>query len=220
MAEKGVCVVVGTGPGIGQAVAARFGREGYALGLIARRKDALGGFVDRLVAENINARAFPADAESANSLIDALKGVEYDLGAIDVLIYNAAVLKPGGPLDVGIEQLVREFRVNVGGALMCAQHVAIGMKNRKRGTLLFTGGGLALSPWAQMASLSIGKSGIRSLANTLHQDLKADGIRVGTVTVDGFVKPGAGALDPAAIAEQYWQLHEEAADAPFERVVR
>ena len=54
MAEKGVCVVVGTGPGIGQAVAARFGREGYALGLIARRKEALAGFVDGIVANNNN----------------------------------------------------------------------------------------------------------------------------------------------------------------------
>jgi len=220
-AEKGVCVVVGTGPGIGQAVAKRFGREGYALGLVARRKESLTGFVEGLTAAGINARGYPADAEQPNALIDALKAIEYDLGAIDVLIYNAAVLKPGGPLEVGIEQLVREFRVNVGGALVCAQHAAVGMKTRKRGSLLFTGGGLALAPWAQMSSLSIGKAGIRSLATTLHQDLKADGIRVATVTVDGLVKPGAGALDPTAIAETFWSLHQQPADGgEVERVVR
>ena len=220
-AEKGVCVVVGTGPGIGQAVAKRFGREGYALGLVARRKESLTGFVEGLTAAGVNARGYPADAEQPNALIDALKAIEYDLGAIDVLIYNAAVLKPGGPLEVGIEQLVREFRVNVGGALVCAQHAAVGMKTRKRGSLLFTGGGLALAPWAQMSSLSIGKAGIRSLATTLHQDLKADGVRVATVTVDGLVKPGAGALDPTAIADTFWALHEQpAASGELERVVR
>ena len=43
MASAGVCVVVGVGPGIGQAVARRFGREGYSLGLIARKKESLAG---------------------------------------------------------------------------------------------------------------------------------------------------------------------------------
>jgi short-subunit dehydrogenase len=220
MTTAGVCVVVGVGPGIGQAVAKRFGREGYALGLIARKKDSLTGFVEGLGAAKITARGYPADAEHAPSLVDALKAVEHDLGPIDVLIYNAAVLKPGGPLEVGIEQLVREFRVNVGGALVCAQHASAGMRHRHKGTILLTGGGLALSPWAQMSSLSIGKAGIRSLAHTLHQDLKKDGVRVATVTVNGLVKAGAGALDPAAISDVFWALHQQPAETgEVERVV-
>ena len=220
MASAGVCVVVGVGPGIGQAVARRFGREGYSLGLIARKKESLAGFVETLAATKIKAKGFPADAESAPSLGDALKAVEHDLGSIDVLIYNAAVAKPGGPLEVGIEQLVREFRVNVGGALVCAQHVAAGMRHRHQGTILFTGGGLALSPWSQMSSLSIGKAGLRSLAITLNQDLKKDGVRVGTVTVNGVVKAGSGALDPDAIADTFWELHQQPADSgEIERVV-
>lgn len=221
MANKGVCVVIGTGPGIGQAVAKRFAREGYALGLIARKVESLEGFVEGLKTTGAVAKGFPADAEQPTSLVDALSAIERELGPIDVLVYNAAVLKPGGPLEVGVEQLVREFRVNVGGALVASQHVVAGMKAQKRGTILFTGGGLALAPWAQMASLSIGKASIRSLANTLHQDLKADGIRVATVTVDGLVKPGAGSLDPTAIADVFFALHEQPVDSgEVERVVR
>jgi short-subunit dehydrogenase len=217
---KPVCVVVGVGPGIGKAVAMRFAVAGYSLGLIARKKEALSAFVDGLSAAGHTAKGFPADAEHAPSLKDALNAVEHDLGPIDVLVYNAAVLKPGGPLEVGIEQLVREFRVNVGGALVCAQHVATGMKQRKKGTILFTGGGLALEPWAQMSSLAIGKAGIRSLARTLHQDLKKDGVRVATVTVNGLVKAGAGALDPAAIAEVFFDLHRQPAETgEVERVI-
>lgn len=220
MTTKPVCVVVGVGPGIGQAVAQRFAAAGHQVALVARRKDSLQPFVDSLTAAGHTARAFPADAEHAPSLKDALVAVEHDLGPIDVLVYNAAVLKPGGPLEVSIEQLVREFRVNVGGALVCAQHVAQGMRHRKKGTILFTGGGLALEPWSQMASLGIGKAGIRSLAKTLHQDLKGDGVRVATVTVAGLVKAGAGALDPAAIAEVFFALHEQpAATGDVERVV-
>jgi short-subunit dehydrogenase len=220
MTTKPVCVVVGAGPGIGRAVAMRFAVAGYAVALIARKKEALQAFVDGIVAAGHSAKAFAADAEHAPSLKDALVAIEHDLGPIDALVYNAAVVKPGGPLEVGVEQLVREFRVNVGGALVCAQHTAIGMRQRKKGTILLTGGGLALEPWAQMSSLAIGKAGIRSLAKTLHQELKKDGVRVATVTVNGLVKPGAGALDPAAIADVFWDLHQQPVDSgEVERIV-
>ena len=116
---------------------------------------------------------------------------------------------------------MREFRVNVGGALVCAQQVVPAMKGKRAGTLLFTGGGLALDPWPQMASLAVGKAGIKNLAHTLHKELKADGIRVATVTVDGLVKPGAGPLDPTAIADVFFQLHEQPAESgDAERVVK
>lgn len=220
-AAKGVCVVVGVGPGIGQAVAKRFGRAGYQLGLIARRKEALDGFVEGLKVAGVDATAVPADAEHAPSLVDALTKIHNDIGPVDVLVYNAAVIKRGSPFDVGVEQLVREFRVNVGGALVAAQQVVPAMKAKKQGTLLFTGGGLALDPWPAMSSLAVGKAGIRNLALSLHKDLKTDGIRVATVTIDGLVKPGAGALDPQSIAEVFFALHEQpAASGDAERVIK
>jgi short-subunit dehydrogenase len=219
--SAGVCVVVGTGPGIGQAVAKRFGRAGYSLGLIARKKESLDGFVAGMKTVDVDAAAFVADAEHAPSLVDALTQVHNELGAVDVLVYNAAVLKRGSPFDIGVERLVREFRVNVGGALVCAQQVVPAMKAKKRGTILLTGGGLALDPWPAMASLAIGKAGLRNLALSLHKELKESGVRVATVTVDGLVKAGAGALDPAAIAEVFWSLHDQpAATGEPERVIK
>jgi NADP-dependent 3-hydroxy acid dehydrogenase YdfG len=220
MATKGVCVVVGVGPGIGQAVARRFGAAGHPVALVARRKDPLDAFARTLADDAITARAFVADVENAGSLKDALAAIEHDLGAVDVLVYNAAVLRPGSPFEVGVEQLVRDFRVNVGGALVAAQAVAGSMKQRRHGTILFTGGGLALDPWPQMTSLAVGKAGIRNLAHSLHKDLKPHGIRVATVTVAGLVQPGAGPLDPAAIADVFFALHEQPVDGgEVERVV-
>jgi NADP-dependent 3-hydroxy acid dehydrogenase YdfG len=220
MTGKGVCVVVGVGPGIGNAVARRFGAAGHPVAVLARKKDALDAFARTLAGEGIRAGAYVADAENPASLKDALAAVDHDHGVVDVLVYNAAVLRPGGPLDVGIEQLVREFRVNVGGALVAAQHVAGAMKARRSGTILFTGGGLALDPWPQMASLAVGKAGIRSLAWSLHKDLKPHGVRVATVTVAGVVQAGAGPLDPAAIAEVFFALHQQPVDGgEAERVI-
>jgi short-subunit dehydrogenase len=78
------------------------------------------------------------------------------------------------------------------------------------GTVLFTGGGLALAPQAGLgvASLVAGKSALRGLALVLHEELKPQGIHVGLVTIAGMVAPGT-AFDPDRIAEAYWDLLSE-----------
>ena len=54
--------------------------------------------------------------------------------------------------------------VNIGGAMVAAQAAAPKMMARGSGSILFTGGGFALQPHPDYLSLSIGKAGIRALA--------------------------------------------------------
>ena len=122
------------------------------------------GYADTLRKEGADARGFPVDAGDFDSLAGALGKIDQELGAPEVLVYNAAVLRRGSPTSLSGDDLLADFRVNVAGALVCARHVAAAMRERKRGTILLTGGGLALSPHPDFASLAVGKAGIRSLA--------------------------------------------------------
>lgn len=71
---------------------------------------------------------------------------------------------------------------------------------------------LALNPVPRYASLALGKAGLRSLAFSLHEELKDAGIHVATVTIAGFVEAGTH-FDPDKIADAYWELHTQAPDA-------
>lgn len=219
--QTDVCAVIGAGRGIGFAVAKRFGAAGMKVALCSRRRAELEQMVEELAKSGIHARAYTCDAERSTDITDALQHVEHDLGPVTVLVYNAAVSKRGTPLEVGVEQLVRELRVNVGGALVAAQRVVPHMKEARRGTVLITGGGLALEPWPQMASLAIGKAGVRSLALSLHKELAPHGVHAATVTVAGLVEKNGGAFDPDKIADVYWELHQQP-EGKFEaeRVIR
>ncbi|MCK6590234.1 MAG: SDR family NAD(P)-dependent oxidoreductase [Polyangiaceae bacterium] len=205
---KSVCAIVGAGSGIGLAVAKRFAREGFCVALLARRADELEGYAATLRKEGADARGFPADAGDFASLEGALTQIDQDLGAPDVLVYNAAALRRGAPTTLSGDDLIADFKVSVAGALVCAKHVAAAMRERKRGTILLTGGGLALSPHPDFASLAIGKAGIRSLAGSLAGELEPAGIHVATVTICGFVKPGTH-FDPDKIADVYFTLHSQ-----------
>jgi short-subunit dehydrogenase len=203
---KKVCTIVGAGPGISMAVARRFAREGYTVVLIARRVEKLGKFMEELQHEGNGAYAYSADAADFTALTRVFREIHHQINPTDVLVYNVVAPRESSPSVLDAEKLVQDFRVNVAGALVAAQQVIPHMKAQRQGTILFTGGGLALDPHPKYASIAVGKAGIRNLSFSLAAELESAGIHVATVTIAGIVRPGTS-LDPDRIAEEYWRLH-------------
>ena len=91
-------------------------------------------------------------------------------------------------------------------AVTAAQEVLPAMRAAGRGTLLFTGSGVALKPWAPGAALGMQKAALRSYVFALADEVGPLGIHAATVTIQGVVGVGAGVradragralLDPA-----------------------
>jgi NAD(P)-dependent dehydrogenase (short-subunit alcohol dehydrogenase family) len=89
-----VAIVVGVGPGLGEALARRFARE-YAVALVARGKDKLETLAGNISDERGRALAIPADVSKAEEITAAFDRVRAELGEVDVLLYNAA-MRPFG----------------------------------------------------------------------------------------------------------------------------
>ncbi|MGG6269855.1 SDR family NAD(P)-dependent oxidoreductase [Leptolyngbya sp. AN03gr2] len=207
-----ICVIVGFGTGVSTGVAKAFAKEGYSLALIARNLTKLEDNAQELKTAGYPAHSFVADASDETSLRQAFNQIQAELGDPEVLVYNAFAATPGKPTSLDAEILVSDFRVNVAGALTAVQQVLPAMQANQKGTILFTGGGLALNPFADVSSLAIGKAGIRSLAFSLAQELGSHRIHVGTVTICGMVEPGTH-FDPDTIAQSYIALHKQPIDA-------
>ena len=203
-----LATIVGMGPGVSAAIARRFGGEGFKVAAIARRADALKEQTDALAAVGITAQGYTADASEPASLVAALAKVAADHGAIGVLVYNAAAMRYKPLAELTADELNADLRISVGGALAAAQAVLPAMRAQGAGTLLFTGGGFAFEPMPAMASLGVGKAGIRNLAFSLYAELKDAGIHCATVTIGGLVRPDT-AFDPDTIAQAYWSLHAQ-----------
>jgi short-subunit dehydrogenase len=203
-----ICAIVGFGTGVSMGVAKAFGKEGYALALIARNPSKLADNTQSLKALGYSVYSFAADAGDETSLTQAFPKIRAELGDPEVLIYNAATFTFGKLSALTSAALVSDFRVNVAGALVAVQQVLPAIQANQKGTILLTGGGLALNPFADVSSLGIGKAGIRSLAFSLAQELTSSGIHVGTVTICGTVEPGTH-FDPDTIAQSYLTLHKQ-----------
>lgn len=152
-------VIVGMGPGNAISIARRFAQEGFAIAMMARSAAKLQGYQTSLQQEGVTAYAFVADAGDKAAMVAAFAEMQSRLGSPEVLVYNAAVPRMENVLETSFETLVSDFQTNVAGALIAVQAVLPGMQTaQQKGTILFTGGGFALYPDPNFASLAIGKA--------------------------------------------------------------
>ncbi|AWN43086.1 SDR family NAD(P)-dependent oxidoreductase [Methylobacterium durans] len=198
---------IGAGPGMGLETAERFAHEGFRVVLSARDAAKAQGLSDQLTAKGYTAEFRTVDAGDPASVAALVEGVERDLGGIDVLHYNAASMRQATLADQPRDTFNGDLAVNIGGAMAAAQAAARRMAERRSGSILLTGGGFALQPHPDYLSLSIGKAGIRALAQGLFESFRAQGIHVATVTVAGFVTPGSE--DARAVGELFWTFHSQ-----------
>jgi short-subunit dehydrogenase len=198
---------IGSGPGMGLATAERFAKEGFLVVLSARNASRTQQLAHQLKDKGYQAEVRSVDTSDPASVSALVAEVENQFGKIDVLHYNAASMRKATVDEQPAETFNSDLAVNIGGALAAAKAAAPAMLKRGSGSILLTGGGFALQPSPDYLSLSIGKAGIRALAQGLFEPLKAQGVHVATVTVAAFVDPGS--KDADAVAEHFWQLHSQ-----------
>ncbi len=205
-------LLIGAGPGVGAAVARRFGREGFRATLISRGND-VGQVAAGLRDEGMNVSELVADVEALNNGYRAILRALYDTPeAPAVLVYNASLLVPDSILTSTVEHLREAYDVDVIGAIVAAQIAAPVLRAAGSGTVLFTGGGFADDPLPALATISIGKAALRAAATLIAAEVGGDGVHAASITIAGQVAQGT-AFDPNEIAELFWRAHT---DAPAE----
>jgi NADP-dependent 3-hydroxy acid dehydrogenase YdfG len=211
---KKVISIVGMGPGISYAVALKFGHAGYHVAMISRNSEKLKAYQEMLEEDGLSLSYYPADVTNEAQLGEVFEQIRLEYGDTQVLFYNAARVAPHHPLETSGIELVQDFKTNILGAITATRLVLPPMQEQNLGTLLYTGGGLALKPMIKMGSLAIGKAGLRNFVLQMAQELASSHIKVGTVTVNGFVTEEDPKYNPSAIADEFWKIHQEHPSQP------
>jgi NADP-dependent 3-hydroxy acid dehydrogenase YdfG len=210
--------IVGAGPGLGLSIAKVFGARRFDVALIARSKDSLDALVDELAQAGITAAGFPADAGDGDQLAAALSAAIARFGRIEVLEFSPhAGLSMTAPKEVTVETLRPQIDSLLFGAVAAVQAVLPGMIEAGSGTLLFTTGGGAVTPYPMLADINIAQAGQRNWAINLHNTLAAEGVYAANVAINlmiGTEAPeGVPHRSPDEIALDYWTLHTDRTQA-------
>lgn len=196
-------VIIGAGSGLGRSLAHRFAKAGLGIALVSRNAERLSVLADQIKQTGTPVVTATADAADPQGMADAVSGLS-EHGSIQVLAYNAAV--SGGRLSqTDLATLRHASDVNLHSPILATQ-AALPDLQAQAGTVLLTGGGLALYPNAELGLLSLGKAAIRAAAAILAADLASIDVKVRTVTIVGQIERG-GPFDPDRIADAFWELH-------------
>ena len=228
--------VFGSGPGLGQAVARRYAREGYDMVLVARRRPPL-----ELLAEDLNrtgarAHAITADLADTEAVPALARQIRATIGDLDVLYYAptpgegfiaAADLSPRRaeaymPLGVyTLVALVREFLPH--------------MVDQGAGAILSALGASAVRGLPHMSGPGPAQAAQRNYLQSLHAELVGRGVYVGMLYIGAVIEKSAfhaqseaaraagtgrdwgPTVDPAHLAELLWNMQSSGgpADASY-----
>jgi NADP-dependent 3-hydroxy acid dehydrogenase YdfG len=207
--SKPVVIVIGVGPGLGAAVARRFGQAGYDVALLARNQESLTTIGESLQASGITAGWSAVDSTDDEALHAAITRFGGHAGRIDALHFNPSAFTEKDPLELSSAELLRDVHLGVASLLTAVQAARPFMS--EGGRITAAGSMTADRPWAGAASLGVQKAGLRNLVGSIDATLRGDGIRAVSVTVRGTLAVGT-AFDPDRVADAIFEASRRPAE--------
>jgi short-subunit dehydrogenase len=155
------------------------------IALVDRDLDRLGPCVDEVRAAGSDALPYAVDLRDTDQIGGWMKEVDQQLGGVDLLINNAAILG-GEPLfpDTPFERNKAVVEVNLLAVIATTQSALQIMRTRKRGTILNIVSGSAFSPYAEEAVYASTKAAVVHFTRCCSTIAAQTG-----VTVKGFAPP-------------------------------
>jgi len=179
--ERRPAVVTGASSGIGAATALSLAAAGYPVALGARRVDRLEEVVARIRDDGGEAVSHPVDLTDEDSVAAFATAVRADLGDIEVVVSNAGQVHPGHIVDVDSERFTAELDLTVVGAHRLVRAFVPGMRERRRGDVVFVSSDTAVRARPFMGAYSSSKWGLEGMAQSLQMELEGSGVRASVV---------------------------------------
>jgi 3-oxoacyl-[acyl-carrier protein] reductase len=204
-----VAVITGAGTGLGRAAALDFAKEGAHVALIGRRSGKLEETAAAIRQAGGTGRvlAVQGDVSSEQDVQHATGWIATELGAIDILVNNAAAFEPGSVLELDVQEWSRQIATNLTGPFLLTRAVLPIMRRARYGRIINITSGLASNGAGGYAAYSASKAGLESLTRTTAEEEQHYGILVnafnpGTIRTEMH----ATGQDPRAVTPELIRL--------------
>lgn len=187
-----VCVVSGAGSGIGAAMAQGLVAVGAKVALLDRDAAAARRVAEPLTQGGGHAVAIECDIADEAAVAAAAAQVRSQLGACDVLMNNAGMLRPGTLETVSIAEWNAVLAVNLTGYLLCSREFGKDMLERGRGSIVHVASIAALHPQTRSGAYSASKAGVLLMSRQMAAEWGPRGVRSNAVC-PGMIRTGLSA---------------------------
>ncbi|HXX20720.1 MAG TPA: SDR family oxidoreductase [Candidatus Acidoferrum sp.] len=182
-----VAIVTGAGRGIGKAIALRFASEGAAVAVTSRNKAQLDQVAAEIASAGGRALAVAGDATKRADVARVAKAATEKLGAVSLLVNNAGVAGPYGPIGVvDPDKWWAAQEVHLRAPLLFMSAVLPGMVERRAGRIINISSPRCHMLTPSLSAYSLGKTAQNRLAELVANEVKDYGVK-------------AFAIDPGSI---------------------
>ena len=176
---KQVAIVTGGGRGFGRAIADTLAALGANVVVASRNAPELDLVANAIKKQGGKALAQTADVADERQVQELVLATERWIGPPTVLVNNAGVLDPIGPLAETSGTLwLRNIAINVGGAYLVTRAVLPGMLDRDYGRIVNISSGAADRASAGWSAYCAAKAAVDQLTRVLALELDGSGITV------------------------------------------
>ena len=177
--------ITGGGSGIGRALALELSGLGYRVVVSGRNREPL----EQVAAQAADGEILPmpADVTRRDELDRVVSDIEERLGPIQLAVLNAGAYKPMGLEAFDADLFQQIIEVNYLGAINCLNALLPKMLDRRQGEILITASLSGYRGLPQAAPYGASKAALISMAESLHPELKKQGVKLRLIN-PGFVR--------------------------------
>jgi NAD(P)-dependent dehydrogenase (short-subunit alcohol dehydrogenase family) len=183
--EHRAAIITGANQGLGLAIAMKYVEAGASVCLCARNETLLQREEQRLrplLHAGQQLLVLPADVSKAEDVKQVVSTSLQTFGQLDVLINNAAIHGPKGPVeDVDWTEWVRAVEINLLGSVLMCRAVLPHFRAQGRGKIVQLSGGGATSPMPRISAYAASKAAVVRFIETLAEEVKGTGIEANSV---------------------------------------
>jgi NAD(P)-dependent dehydrogenase (short-subunit alcohol dehydrogenase family) len=219
--------VIGAGDYIGGAVAKRFAAGGFHIYAGRRNGDQLKPLYDEIAAAGGGCTGRSLDARKEEDVAAFLKEAD-EIAPLEVCVFNIGGNVNTPLLDTTERVFRKVWEMACYAGFLTGREAARQMIPRGKGSIFFTGATASLRGGNGYAAFASAKFGLRAVAQSMARELGPKNIHVAHLIIDAGVDtawvrerrggdaanlPPDTLMNPASIAETYWQLHHQPRDA-------
>jgi NAD(P)-dependent dehydrogenase (short-subunit alcohol dehydrogenase family) len=224
--------VIGAGDFIGSAIAERFAAGGYRVFGGRRNGDKLAPLAARIEAAGSAFVGASLDARQEDQIAAFLANADADQ-PLEAVIFNVGA-NVNFPVLETTERVFRKvWEMACEAGFLTGREAARRLLARGGGSIFFTGATASMRGGVGYAAFASAKAGLRAVAQSMARELGPQNIHVAHLVIDAgvdtaFVRERIAAargeealaqlppdtlMEPASIAETYWNLHRQNRDA-------
>jgi uncharacterized oxidoreductase len=161
-------LITGGGSGIGRGLAEAFLAKGNQVVIAGRRKKLL----DETVAANPGMKAAVLDIENSDAIRTFAEKLKKDYPALNVVIYNAGIMKPESVKDGATADAEAMIAINLLGPIRLNAALLPFLLKQQNPVVMTVSSGLAFVPLAMTPSYCATKAAIHSYTQSMRYQLK------------------------------------------------